>query len=323
MDYSSCPLYKLNSKKVLKHLLGVSDNRLFVQTYVSSQISPYIEKTDKPRLIEPPSRDLKAIQRRIKNMLGLIVVPNNVFSGIKGRSYVDNAMIHMSNKPCTLFKIDISAFFPNISRETVYRFFVNDMHCSPDVANILTNLTTVDLDVANISDEESINSFIEQKSITCRKHLISGAPSSQILSYLANHEMFDLMQQVADHNGITMSIYVDDVIFSSNHGISKAFKKHILYLVNKYGFSISNSKVKLYSKSTPKLVTGVVINTNGHLVVKNSIRHRIIKEFVALKNNPGDFHCKMRLSGLLSAARQVDKAIFPSIQRFTDSVIEK
>ena len=55
------------------------------QDYVASLVSPYIGKTGKPRLIEPPHKELKVIQKRIKNMLGLIVVSDNVFSGIKGR----------------------------------------------------------------------------------------------------------------------------------------------------------------------------------------------------------------------------------------------
>lgn len=110
---------------MLKRLLYIEDSRLFKQDYVASLISPYIDKNSKPRLIEPPSDKLKAIQKRMKVMLGKIIVPDNIFSGIKGRSYTDNAFLHTSsNNRKMLFKIDLTAFFPTISREVVYRFFI-------------------------------------------------------------------------------------------------------------------------------------------------------------------------------------------------------
>ena len=94
MIYTNCKLYKLNSKKVLKYLLAVSDNNFFEQKYVASQIEPYIDTLKKPRLIEKPSEQLKAIQSKIKGLLYAIQVPDNVFSGIKGRSYSQNALWH-------------------------------------------------------------------------------------------------------------------------------------------------------------------------------------------------------------------------------------
>lgn len=37
-------------------------------------ISPYIDRSKKPRLIEPPHTELKAVQKRIKTLLGKIEV---------------------------------------------------------------------------------------------------------------------------------------------------------------------------------------------------------------------------------------------------------
>ncbi len=96
--------------------------------------------------IQPPKDDLKIVQKRIKRMLGKIDIPDNVFSGVKGKSYADNALMHVGDKRRNLFKIDLTAFFPSISRDVVYTFFRDDLHCSPDVAEILTNLTTIDIE---------------------------------------------------------------------------------------------------------------------------------------------------------------------------------
>ena len=316
INCTECPLYGLQSKKNLKHLLHIEDSRLFKQDYVASLISPYIDRNGKPRLIEPPNDKLKSIQKRIKKMLGKIIVPNNIFSGIKGRSYAGNAFLHTSNTRKTLFKIDITAFFPTISREVVYRFFYNDLFCSPDVAEILSNFTTVNIEKTMASNLEDIYAFLNNKGVSCKNHLISGAPTSQILSYLVNHSMFDEMQAIADENNAIMTVYVDDVTFSSEYKLSHRFTEKIISIVRKYGYQISKTKVKKYTKLYPKLVTGVVIDSSGQPTVKNSMRLRIIKEYKNVQSHPEDNKSRQRLRGLLTAARQVDPHIFPSIYKF-------
>ena len=316
MEYTTCPLYNLHSKKLLKHLLGINDNNLLKQSYVVSLISPYIEHSTKPRLIEPPKYNLKIIQRRIKKLLGRIMVPDNIFSGIKGRSYVENAKSHKGENKRQLFKIDLKAFFPSISRDTVYRFFKDEMLCSSDVATILTNLTTVDLDKANTQSRDEIYSFLKSKNIDCKNHLISGAPTSQILSYLVNHKMFDELQDLSNKNNIVMTVYVDDVTFSSENKISQRFKKQIFKTITKYHYQISKHKVKTYTRAYPKLVTGVIIDSQGELRIKNSLGYKIAKEHTYLRMNPNDKKSVQRLKGLLTAARQVDKDTFSTIYKF-------
>ena len=231
-------------------------------------------------------------------------------------AHYGNAKQHIGEKCRNLYKIDFSAFFPSISRECVYRFFLDDLMCSPDIANILTNLTTIDLEQSKAKDIDDIYSFLKGKNCFCTNHLISGAPTSQILSYLANHCMFDEMQKLASQNHAQMTVYVDDVTFSSECWISHSFRQEILNLVKKYGYQISRNKVKLYTKSYPKLVTGVIISPDGKAIVKNSMRERIIKEFEHLHRNPTDFQSRQRLCGLLTAARQVNPDIFPSIYAY-------
>ncbi|MFR8845847.1 MAG: hypothetical protein ACLVGL_12830 [Waltera sp.] len=125
-------------------LLHVHNRQFLKQSYVSKQISPYIQTDPKPRLIEVPSEELKTIQRHIKNELNKIIVPANIFSGIKGKSYIGNAKLHSGNK--YVFQIDLCAFFFLVSHtNTVYSFFIESLKASPDIANILTNLLTVDL----------------------------------------------------------------------------------------------------------------------------------------------------------------------------------
>ena len=316
MKYSDCPLYGLQSKKMLKRLLHIKDSKITKQDYIVSLVSPYIDKSAKPRLIEPPSEELKTVQKRLKSLLSKIVVPDNVFSGVKGRSYADNAKMHIGNGRRNLFKIDLTAFFPSIDRDTVYHFFAKDLNCAPDIAQILTNLTTIDLDKAKISDRNDVYLFLSSKKVTTHNHLISGSPTSQLLSYLVNHQMFDEIQEICDRNGIFMTIYVDDITFSSEHWISHNFTEQIYRIIKKYKYNISRSKVKKCTKSYPKLVTGVIIDADGNAVVKNAMRLKIINEYNLLLQNPDDIKCRQRLRGLLCAARQVNSNVFPTIYQF-------
>ena len=306
-------LYKQTSKKYLLNLLHIHDKRFLQQRYVSKHISPYIQTTPKPRLIEVPSEKLKIIQRNIKNELSKIIVPENIFSGVKGKSYIENAKLHSGNR--FVFKIDLSSFFPCISRNTVYNFFTESLQTSPDIAYILTNLLTVDLSKCNIEDADSVNEFLISKKIKTSNHLISGSPASQILSYLVNHKMFDTLQEFCNKNGLIMSVYVDDITFSSQHVISHSQKEVIYKIISKKLYRLSRNKVKYYTKNYPKLITGAVISSNGNLKIRNSLSLNIIKEWKHFKQNQQDSQSKARLQGLIIAAHQIEPKKFQSIYK--------
>ena len=313
INATSSKLYELQSKKNLVYLLKIHDKRFLKQDYIVSHIHPYIDISNKPRLIEPPSLELKTIQKRIKNELAKIEVPYNVYSGIKGRSYIDNAKLHCNSY--YVFKIDLTAFFPCITREKVYSFFSKQLKTKPDIAMILTNLTTIDLAKCQFKDPEPIERFLLDKHITTPNHLISGAPTSQILSYLVNAEMFDELQNLCDKNDVIMSIYVDDVTFSSNHKISHKFKEIVYSIISKYMFKLSRSKIKYYTKNYPKLITGPVIN-HQNLVLRNSLRYKISLEFNTYKSDHTNKSSYNRLRGLLIAANQISPNSYTNINKY-------
>lgn len=319
MNYDTCSLYSLSSKRVLKHLLGIDDNRLLKQAYIASLVEPYVDSARKPRLIEPPKPELKSIQRRIKGMLYQLPVPDYVFSGIRGRSYADNAFFHAQNGSSFLFKVDLTAFFPSISRELVYNFFRNDLNCSSDIAEILANFTTIDLEKSRSRDLQSVKNFLSDKGVTCYNHLISGAPTSQLLSYLVNRKMFDELHMLAAKQGISMTVYVDDITFSSRSRISRRFRAAVLKVIQKHNYQVSRKKTKNYTKYYPKLVTGVIIDSNGNPIIKNSLRKKIADEHKNLRQCPDNNASRRRLQGLVTAARQVDRTAYPTIHKFAFS----
>lgn len=310
--YQNCPLYAIQSKKMLLQALGIQDKRWQKHAFVQQNISPYIDGTTKKRLVEAPSQQLKAIQKRIKNALIRCDFPKYVFSGIKGRSYVKNAEKHAGR--LFVYKIDISAFFPNTSRDKVYSFFLTQLKTSPDVANILTNLCTSDLS-RDIKNKDKIDAFLKEKGITQMNHLCTGASPSPVLSYLVNQTMFEEMKHLCDANDISMTIYVDDTVFSSKKEIPVRIRTKILKIVKKHGYKVSLKKVKYYPATGVKKITGVIIRSNGSLDIPNKLRFKIKKRFY-LHQETGCVDDLKKLEGCVVAARQINKQAYPSVLEY-------
>ena len=82
-------------------------------------------------------------------------------------------------------------------------------------------------------------------------------------------------------------------------------------------FSIRKKQVtQSFSKSYPKVITGVVVNKAGKPVVKNALRKKIVDEYKQLLSAPTAPESLQRLRGLLTAARQVEPGVFPTIHKF-------
>lgn len=276
MNYKKCYLYGLKSKNKLLELLHIERKIYCKSSFINCKISPYISSENgEKRLIEAPDLDIKKIQARILRSLQAIDAPQYVYSGIKGKCYIDNAKAHKDKK--YLYKIDISKFFPNISRNRVYLFYLNKLNVSPDVANILTNFSTINLDLKNKDNKtiKTVNQFMLDNDIKKRNHLITGSPLSCILSYYANIDMFDEIYSFVNKHKVEMTIYIDDMVFSSNNKFSISFREKILSIIKRYGYNVSIHKCKWYNKPDIKKVTGVILDKNGKLQVPNRLMYKI------------------------------------------------
>ena len=68
------------------------------------------------------------------------------------------------------------------------------------------------------------------KHIKIKNHLPSGTPTSQILSYLANLDMFDEIMNYCKEHNLLCSIYVDDITLSTNRKISFEEEKQLKWI---------------------------------------------------------------------------------------------
>ena len=297
MNFENCNLFKLNRKRDLKRILGVKNLDLI--SFLRIQYKIRIQNGK--RLIEEPCKELKVIQRRLLRQLYDIEFDDYIFSGVPGKSAYDNALYHVEADE--ILKLDMQKFFPNTSREKVYCFFKNIMKMSPDLADICTDITTIDYSLVPISSE--VEAFLRRNNIKYRNHLPSGTPTSQLLSYLANLKMFDEMYEYANDNNIRLSIYVDDVAFSIKgfHFKDKNLGS-ITKIIRKNGYRVSKEKTKRYIGSQFKKVTGFVISPEKQLVIPNKIRMKIKRRIGSKKE--ADKRQKESIKGLIKFAQMSD-----------------
>ena len=296
MNYKLCKLYGLQSKKKLMELLQIDKKSYCKSSFTNSNILPYIQ--NKKRLVEAPSDHLKIIQSRLLGFLKKLDFPKYVYSGIKGKSFIDNAREHEGSKG--LFKIDISKFFPNTSRNSIYLFFKDKMKTSSDVANILANYCAYDITSTN---RNQIKSFIEEHDIRQTNHLITGSPVSSIMSYLANEDMFEKLYNKAKDYGIIMTVYVDDVVFSSMNNIPYFFRSEIIKIVESFGFKIAKKKCHWYLYGKKKKVTRIILKKKKKIRVPFKLMkktHEYIEEVKC-----GNYINGKKLIGCINTTEQI------------------
>lgn len=288
-------LYNIRTKKRLDKILQEKIRELNLLASDANYRVFYIEKSNgKKREIQAPTLGLDIVQTRIASLLTRVAMPDYVHSGVKRRSNVTNASIHVGDHP--VLTMDIKNFYPSISKKSIYHFFHHTMLASPDVAGILAELCSYD------------------------NHIPTGSRLSMPLSFWANHAMYDELKSLSDAYGATMSIYVDDLTFSGLN-VNKLFALNVDRIVTSAGLRIHPDKTRLYKRDEPKLITGVIVRADG-VGVRNKHHMAIYNLFNDMKsiNNDDDLlKLQKELIGRLCAAGQVDPAFKNRAKSFVAS----
>ena len=289
------PLYKLSNKRKLAIILQMEyASLLHTKNMINYTVSEIEKGSGGFRTIYNPCRELKQVQRRIKNLLSRISIPSWVFSGCKGVCHVDNGKYHEHS--VYFIQSDLHAFYDSCSRESVYRLFKDRFKCSSDVSALLSNLTTLTLE-----DGSTV--------------IPTGSPCAQLVAFLAYQDMFNELHNLERNHGCKFSLYVDDLTFSSKTPFSNpaAFKKKLLQIVKRYGHSLSLSKTAYRSADETKIVTGVAITKEAVSAIPNKLRYKIVQG--TAESCAGDTLTALSTLGRISSARMIEPSSFPEAER--------
>lgn len=240
------PLANIDS---LASLLSVSKGELLqIADSVDSLWKPgklLRKKNGEPRPTFDAKSELKSLHDSIKKrLLKQVSYPDYLLGGISDRmtprDYKRHASIHSGKS--TLISEDIKDFFPNSSYDVVYDIWKYVFRCSPDIAGLLTTLTTLD------------------------GSLPQGWKTS---GYLANLAFWDLEPDVVaklHSRGFAYSRFMDDITVSCTFKTNNSHKRFIVNELYKMlfakGYAPKRSKHKITHSNKRMEVTGLTVNSS-------------------------------------------------------------
>lgn len=278
-------LYRLGKKKDLAALLGVTLHEL-EQLTDDSNYKEWTKKGagKKDRLIEEPLPFLSTVLSRLHQILSKVETPSYLLSGKRGIKPRDNAEAHRYNG--FMINVDIERFYQSTKREFVYLTFKNTFGQTNDVASLLADL------------------------VSYQGHIPTGTATSQLIAFWAYSKTFERINKLCSSKDITMSIWVDDITFSSQRPLPRNWVQDISQIMQIVDLSLKASKTKKYGKAEYKTATGSAISPKGSILVKNQKRKEILDLLEKRKVEQLNLREARQLMGKLASQRQNENDFF-------------
>ena len=213
------------------------------------------------------------LDKKVRGVKQKSIIPY-LHSAVKQRSYHTNAQVHIGDK--FVFAIDLKDFYPSITKYKLYLFFKDKFKLSQDIAMFYSVLSTC-------------------KSEDGSYRLGQGLSQSSTLAYLVNYTLFNYLYMFSKENDIEMSIYVDDVVFSSKNKIPQSFIDRLFGIIKGNDMFIKRQKVHNYKKESVKKITGVYVNGNKTRVANNKhyefhIQYKYLKNKIKEINSIDEYY---------------------------------
>jgi RNA-directed DNA polymerase len=228
----------------LEGLLGFTrDNIRHVATHAGAYYMPFPKrnrsrpfqrkfKPPKKRIIDNPTGILKDMQKSVqRNLLRGILLPDYLCGGVKGRTLLDNVLMHLGAK--VLVTMDMKSFFPSITSKQVYAVWRHALNCSDRIAAILTKLTTFE------------------------RHLPQGAPTSTTLANLVLYSLDAPIRSECSRLNVRYSTWVDDLAFSGDN--AREVINVAVRALAASGFRAPHKKQRIMGPGTRKVLTKVLL----------------------------------------------------------------
>ena len=214
----------------------------------------HVHTTRKPKggyrtVCRPLDETLLRLQKRLKEFIDRKVLDPHpdVHGFTRGRGTSTNAGAHLNAR--ALLTVDITDFFPSISRQQV-EAALQAHGANPTIAESITNVSTFGGTLA------------------------TGFPTSPVLSNLVFRPLDDEFRSLAADNGLVYTRYADDLTFSGP-SVGDEHLEVITGLLLSSGFHTNKRKVRFQRKGHQQVVTGLAIAHSDHLRLPKAQKKRL------------------------------------------------
>lgn len=245
------------------------------------------------RIVAQPSRELKMLQRIIVSRILADLPVHEVAHGyVRGRGIRTNALAHKDAK--YILKMDLENFFPSIK--------------PLDFARYLARRRDTRFDLVEKRQLYSLLFWRPRGQQGLR--LCIGAPSSPFISNALMYQIDESIKRLADQRQIVYTRYADDMTFSCQEkNVLHAWQRVVEEIVESsrsLRLRVNREKTVHISRARRMAVTGVTINTEGHLSLGRE-RKRMIRA-MAHRYSLGELSVEeaWELKGLLAFAKDIE-----------------
>ncbi len=271
----------VTSHLALSVMIGINPGLTW--SFINRPIRHYrhftIPKGNGERHIYAPKVALKIIQKWLSVQLQKYYdPPQHVHGFIPGKSHISAAKQHTSSE--WVYSVDIADFFPS------------------------TPLSKIKNTLSSIGYSEKSSTLLAN--LFCfNGHLAQGSPASPVLSNMAFREVDSALQEIASTDGIRLTRYADDIVFSGTSAFPKTLPEKILTALVNTPWTISPGKTELSISPRRRKVHGLLVSgdtvklTKGYRNKIRAYRHLVSYD----KIREGDLP---RIRGHISYSKQID-----------------
>jgi RNA-directed DNA polymerase len=206
------------------------------------------------RVIMAPKRRLKAIQRRLNQlMVSKFPLSDNAHGFRKNRNIKTGAEPHVGKN--VLLHLDLENFFPTITFARVRGLLIAYGYSFPVASTLAVLMTEAE------RQPVAVDGKIFHVPVTDR-HCVQGAPTSPGISNALCLKLDRRLAGLAKKRKFTYTRYADDLTFSGSATAEEVQKlRHaVTWLIKSEGFKINKKKTRIMRQSSRQQVTGVVVN---------------------------------------------------------------
>lgn len=237
---------------------------------------------------------MRVAQYKILNkVLNKLTIPSYIHAFEKTKSIPAMAAMHVNKQ--VIISVDIKDFFHSIKQVRVQQI-LSELGIGEKPARLMSELCT-------------FGPFVPQGALT----------SPKIANIVTALSFGPPIKEYCDRNGLTMSIYADDVTISSTNpalNVSEVLS-FVTSTIREHGFRVNTEKTKVMWATMRQYVCGVVVNSKTNMIKREryklkAIVHNIIKNGLqaeAVKSNVEGGEFSSHIQGRLNWLKQLNPSL--------------